>query len=179
MRQSLPAYKMLKCYKEQGPDKIELFFYGKRPCVEQRLLGGRPIEIADMIIEVPIRIEEYGAAQGPPQQLQVLRHEQKKRGNNRERQHEKQRGADAPYAAAVEIHERKTDCVCLAQDYTRDEESRNHEENIDTNKSARQLAKATMKKEDQQNRDGPQTINIRPVYCLGADHGRRFSGMIV
>ena len=42
-------------------------------------------------------------------------------------------------------------------------ESRNHEENIDADKSAGQVAEAAMKKEDQQNSDGPQTIDIRPV----------------
>ena len=53
--------------------------------------------------------------------------------------------------------------IQLARDDAGDQESRDHEENIDADKAARHGLREGVEAHDQQHRDRAQAINVRPI----------------
>src|SRR5262249_53982498 len=123
-------------HEDDRKNKVKLFFYGERPCVQQRFQIRCRIEIARLPPEQKVRREKRDGGDTGSKALEVQRHEQEVRCEARDCDDRKERWkypTDAPF---VESNERELAVANLAGNERGDEISRNHEKYVHTNEAA-------------------------------------------
>ena len=87
-------------------------------------------------------------------------------GSQAKTQYQQQRWENSPNTPCVKMTQAKSLIAQVAQYQSGDEVARDDEKNIHANKATAQLVGKCVKNDDDQNRDGPQAINVRSVICL-------------
>jgi hypothetical protein len=131
--------------------------------MQQRLFGGFHIEIAGLPQQREIR-EECRAGDGIGAELRIGRrqHPQPAQGQGRAKHHNQCR-KNPPDSPLIEAQKAELLLIELAHDDAGDQETGNHEENVDANEAARHRLRESVKVHHQHHGDGPQAIDIRPI----------------
>jgi hypothetical protein len=68
------------------------------------------------------------------------------------------------YLSTSELDQAEAAEFQFARDDARDQEARNHEEHVDVDKAARQGIRERMKIQHQHHGDGPEAVDIGPIF---------------
>jgi membrane AbrB-like protein len=163
----IPSGPMLPVQQEEQewPDEVKLLLHREGPCMQEGFLARGSIEIAYLLVELPVRVKKYCRAYGPPQHLQILRHQEDNPGKGGEEKREKQSRTDAPYAAAIKISERKAARIGLVNNDPGDQEAGDHEEDVNANIPAGEFAESGMEEQDKQNCYRPEAVDVCTIDC--------------
>src|SRR5262249_27972417 len=146
-----------------GPREVELLFDGKRPSVQQRLEVGLSTEISRLAVEEVVGIEQGRACETPPEACHAAwEHDQA--GQKRARcvdAHECR--YDAPGAPEVEGQESKMSVGIIVGNQARDQITRDHEEDVDTDEPARKSGNLRMKQHNCEHSNRTQSIDVLAI----------------
>jgi hypothetical protein len=85
------------------------------------------------------------------------------REQQRDRHHDEHRRGNALHATPVELEQRECAALDLAEDVAGDQKSRDDEENVDSDETARQKRLVEMEEDDRKNCDRAKTIDIGSI----------------
>jgi hypothetical protein len=157
---------------QQRPEDVELLLDPQRPQVQQRLGLGRGVEVARFAEEHQVG-EERGTARGLLAELRELARQQHVPAEcQRGEQHQHQRGKDAPDAPRIEVAVGEIAGREALQKDGRDQETRDHEEDVDADEAAGQQARKGVVRQHRAHRDGAQAVNVRAVLGMHRSRGR-------
>ena len=154
---------------DQRPHHIELLFDGKRPRVEQRQQFELWREVAvGLVPEEEVGVEEQRRHARCRCQRRLLAGEAHKRHDRHgEHDNDDEGGENSADAAGVEIAE--IDAAVpprIVEQQPADQETRNDEEDVDADETARKGGDAGVVGDDEPDGDGTQAVNARPVGRL-------------
>ena len=139
--------------------------------MQQRFQLGLGAEIPGLAPEQDIRGEGGDRDKALGEILQVARHEDLP-GDRQAEQHDQEQGRqDAARPAFVKGEQAEAPGLHFAGDDRGDQETADHEENVDADKATAEQAKAGMEEDDGDNRDGSQPVDLGAVRAL-CRHGK-------
>src|SRR6185295_867646 len=148
---------------QQREEDVELLFDTQRPHVQQRLLFGQRREVVGVAPGVDVGDEAERGEQRLAEAHEIRRQHDQQGDGRAERQQHQQRGHDATHAPFVEAAHREPAGEDLAMDDLRDQVARQHEEDVDAEKAARQVVVREMEQHHRQDRDGAQPVDVRAI----------------
>jgi len=142
--------------------------------MQQRLHFCGSVEVARLQVEGDIG-GERGRPRAVGAEVAVVGWQQQYPADDEaHRQNQEQRRENPSRAAAIEAEKAEPMAVDLLCDQVSDQETGNHEEDIDADKAARKQGRKRVKSDDQQHGDCPQAIDVFAVREL-AVVGRHFA----
>ena len=168
-----PLSKSQEQQEQQREEEIELFFNGKRPCVQEGcVLGGRSPVVArfDMQVEVGNEDEdrEELCAEGRPFLLvkdQTACCQSGEKDNS-------EGGKEPPGAAHPEVLQGEGAVRAFTKDDGGDQEAGDHKEDINSHEPSGQEGGVQVIEYHGKDRHGPQAVDIRTVSQACHDDGR-------
>ena len=140
--------------------------------MQERLLIGADVEIADFDLEVEVRQHDRRehARQGETLELPRREQEQRRRGEA-DGQHQQEGRQDAKRPARVEAGEREAARPQIRGDLADDQVAGDHEEDVDADKTADEARNADVIGDHGDDGDGAQAIDMRLVVGHPPGHG--------
>src|SRR5207344_1438787 len=77
-----------------------------------------------------------------------------------------QRGKYSAYSSAIELRVRERLGLNVLKNDRGDQESRDHEEDIDTDEAAHDRVRECVKADDRENGDSAQPVDVRPIFGM-------------
>ena len=162
---------------EQRPEEVELLLDAQRPVVQHRVLRSAEGEVVDRLEgELPVRVVEGGGERVEANRGAEHRRGEELHAHSDGDQHEGRHREQTPDAAGVERAERdRPGGLELVDEQSRDQEARDHEEDVDPDVPAGDRGHARVERDDEHDRDRPQPLDVRaerPGRCLGDGYRR-------
>ncbi len=144
--------------------------------MKQRIVSGRGREIAALPELKQIGRKGDAGRDAFPEQLELIREQNKPPDQIGCAEHDNQRRKDAADTAAIETGDREGAGIDLRQDDPRDQKTGNDEEDVDPDKSTRDQPRVRVIDDDEQDGNRPQSVDIGPVGCFVLRHRAVLSG---
>ena len=156
---------------QRGPHQVELLLHAQRPQVEERLLVGALIEVPGVRPRQEVRHERGARERVARDGGDVDRRQQRPRGDEHGRQHERERGQQAARATRVEVGEGERALVARVDHQRGDQEAGDHEEHVHAREPARRGVGERVEEHDRGHGHAAQPVHVTPDGVRDAHSG--------